>query len=360
MNRIYNFNAGPSTLPLPVLEQAQKEMVDYRCKGMSLVEMSHRSAEYEEIHYGAMSLLREILGLPENYKVLFIGGGATLQFAMAPMNLLPAGKSCDFTVTGAWSKKAWEDAEKVGRVDVVYDGREGDYLSLPDPSALILNPDAAYLHLTSNETIGGVQWQSFPEAGDVPVVCDMSSDFLSRRLPMEKFGLIYAGAQKNVGPAGATVVLLREDLLESCPSSLPAYLNYRTHSEGDSLYNTPPVFAIYLVKLVLEHLKAEGGLEAAEGLAEERSRIVYEAIEGGGFYSCPIPPHCRSKMNVVFRLPDKELEKRFIAEATAGGMEGLKGHRSVGGCRASLYNAMPVAGAKALVEFMTQFAARYG
>ncbi len=361
MNRIHNFNAGPSTLPLSVLEQAQAEMVDYQGKGMSIVEMSHRSAEYEEVHFGATNLLRDLLGLPDNYKVLFVGGGATLQFAMVPMNLLAAGSSCDFTVTGAWAKKACEDAEKIGKVNVVYDGKDDGYLNLPDPADIHPSADAAYLHLTSNETIGGVQWQSFPDAGGVPIVCDMSSDFLSRRLPLKKFGLIYAGAQKNVGPAGVTVVIVRDDMLDRCPAHLPAYLNYRTHADGDSLYNTPPVFAIYFVKLVLERLQQAGGLQAAEKLAEERSSIVYGAVERNGeFYSCPVAAHCRSRMNVVFRLPDKELEKKFISEATAAGMEGLKGHRSVGGCRASLYNAMPIEGAQALADFMTDFARRNG
>lgn len=361
MNRLFNFNAGPSTLPVPVLERARDEFVEFQGAGMSIVEMSHRSPKYEEVHFGAMRLIRELLDLPENFKVLFLGGGATLQFAMVPMNLLPAGRSCDLTLTGAWAKKACEDARKIGRVNVVYDGKPDDYLNLPDPAELDLDPDAAYLHLTANETIGGVQWQSFPEAGEVPLVCDMSSDFLSRRFPAAKFGAVYAGAQKNVGPAGATIVLLRDDMLERCPDSLPAYLDYRTHADGDSLYNTPPVFALYLVKLVLEHLKAAGGLDAAERRADERAGLVYGAIQqNGAFYACPVPPHCRSKMNVVFRLPSEDLEKKFVAEATAAGLEGLKGHRSVGGCRASLYNAMPIEGAKALAEFMGQFAARNG
>jgi phosphoserine aminotransferase len=361
MNRIFNFNAGPSTLPLPVLERARDEFVEFQGTGMSIVEMSHRAKPYEEVHLGAMALIRELLDLPEHYKVLFLGGGATLQFAMVPMNLLLAGRSCDFTVAGSWAKKACEDAQKIGRVNVIFDGKPDNYLNLPDPASLVPDPGAAYLHLTANETIGGVQWQSFPDAGDVPIVCDMSSDFLSRRFPVEQFGLIYAGAQKNVGPAGVTVVLIRDDMLERCADTLPAYLDYRTHAESDSLYNTPPVFALYMVKLVLEHLKAAGGLAAAEKWADERSGIVYDAIaRNGEFYSCPVPPHCRSKMNVVFRLPSEDLEKQFLGEATAAGMEGLKGHRSVGGCRASLYNAMPIVGAEALAQLMAEFAARNG
>jgi len=361
MHRVYNFNAGPSTLPLPILEQAQEELVEFKDKGMSILEMSHRAKDYEELHFGATNLIRELLGLPETYKVLFLGGGATLQFAMVPMNLLPAGGSCDFTLTGAWSKKACQDAQKIGGVNIIYDGKPNNYLNLPDPTSLTVDCDAAYLHITSNETIGGVQWQSFPDTEEVPIVCDMSSDFLSRRFPIGKFGLIYAGAQKNVGPAGVTVVVIRDDMLAHSPNTLPVYLNYRTHAEGDSLYNTPPVFAIYLMKLVLENLKEAGGLETAEIWAGKRSSIIYSAIaDSGSFYFCPIQAHCRSKMNIVFRLPTEDLEKQFIKEAADYGMVGLKGHRSVGGCRASLYNAMPIEGAKALAEFMGEFAVRRG
>jgi len=361
MHRVYNFNAGPSTLPLPVLERVQGELLDFEGQGMSILEISHRSPAYEEVHFGAMHLLRTLLGLPENYKVLFLGGGATLQFAMVPLNFLAAGRSCDFTVSGAWARKALEDAQKIGKVNIIFDGKDGNYCSLPAPGTLAVDSAAAYLHITSNETIGGVQWRFFPDTGEVPMVCDMSSDFLSRHISVEKFALIYAGAQKNVGPAGVTVVIIREDMLERCPDSLPAYLNYRTHAQGDSLYNTPPVFAIYVMKLVLEHLQQSGGLEAAERLAEERAAMVYNVIaDSDGFYSCPVAAQCRSRMNIVFRLPNEELEKKFLREAEEKGLVGLKGHRSVGGCRASLYNAMPLEGARTLAEFMRDFAKRNG
>jgi len=361
MGRIFNFNAGPSTLPLPVLERARDEFVDFNAKGMSIVEMSHRSPDYDAVHTKAMTLIRELLGLPDNYKVLFIGGGATMQFSMIPLNFLPKGKSCDFTVTGTWAKKAFADAGKLGKVNVVYDGKDANYLALPKPEDLKLDPQAAYLHMTSNETIGGIQWHTFPDAGAVPIICDMSSDIFSRELPIEKFGLIYAGAQKNAGPAGAAIVIIREDMLERCPDNQLAYLDYKIHAAKDSMYNTPPVFTIYMISLVMEWVKDQGGMVAMQKRADERSGLIYGAMEkDAAFYRCPVPAHCRSKMNVVFRLPSEDLEKQFIAEATAAGMGGLKGHRSVGGCRASIYNAMPIEGAKALADFMGEFAKKNG
>jgi len=357
MSRLYNFSAGPSTLPLPVLESAAAEFVEYQGAGMSLIEMSHRGKEYSAVHAEAMALVKELLGLPDNYKVLFLGGGATLQFTMVAMNLLGEGKSCDFTMSGAWAKKALSDAKKVGTVNVVFDGKANDYTTLPDPVELKLDPNAAYLHLTSNETIGGIQWQSWPDTGDVPIVADMSSDIMSRRIPVEKFGLIYAGAQKNLGPAGMALVIIREDILEKCSDDLTAYLSYKIHADKDSMYNTPPVFCIYMVKKVLEWVKELGGLEAMEKRVDERSSIVYGAIGGSdGFYRSPVSADVRSKMNIVWRLPSEDLEKKFIEEAAAQGMSGLKGHRSVGGCRASIYNAMPIKGAKALAELMGEFA----
>ena len=361
MKRVYNFNAGPCTLPLPVLEQVKEEFLDYRGKGMSIVEMSHRSKEYEDIQFGAASIISRLYDLPDNYKVLFLGGGATLQFSMIPLNLLPEGRSCDFTVTGSWSKKALADTKKVGKTNVVFDGEKHNYMVLPDPAGLKLDPKAAYLHITSNETIGGIEWTGFPETGDVPIICDMSSDFASRPLPIEKFGMIYAGAQKNAGPSGVTIVILRDDLLERCPERLMAYLSYKIHAAKDSMYNTPPVFAVYMLKLVMEWLLDKGGLGAAEKMATERSGLIYGAIEkNSAFYSCPVAGNCRSKMNVVFRLPTEELEKQFVAEAADEGMIGLKGHRSVGGCRASIYNAMPIDGARALADFMDDFAVKKG
>lgn len=361
MTRVYNFNPGPSTLPLPILKDAAREFVEFEDKGMSIIEMSHRSKEYSEVHQEAMQLVKDLLGLSGNHKVLFLGGGATLQFSMVPQNLLLDNKSCDFTVTGSWSKKACADAKKVGSVNVIFDGKDNNYTSLPDPVTLQVNPDTAYLHMTSNETIGGIQWQSWPETGNVPIVCDMSSDIMSRRLPLEKFGIIYASAQKNLGPAGCTLIIIREDILEACPDDLTAYLSYKIHAEKDSLYNTPPVFCVYMIKKVLEWLKALGGLEQAEKTAEERSSTIYNAIDNsGGFYRCPVPEQSRSKMNIVWRLSTEELEKKSIEEAAAEGMIGLKGHRSVGGCRASIYNAMPIEGAKKLADFMAAFAQKNG
>ena len=361
MNRIFNFSAGPCTLPVPALEEAHAEFLDYQGKGMSLIEMSHRSKEYDAVHMEAMDLVRRLYGLPDNYKILFLGGGATMQFAMVPMNLLGKGQSCDLTLTGAWAKKAYADAKKIGDVNLVFDGTDSNFMTLPAAATLPVNADAAYSHMTSNETIGGVQWPDFPDTGDVPLVCDMSSDFVSRRIPVEKFGLIYAGAQKNAGPAGTSIVIIREDLLERSSSDLPAYLSYATHAPKDSMYNTPPVFPIYMLMKTLSWLEKQGGLEAAEKMADQRADLIYGAMAANSdFYNCPVDPGCRSKMNIVFRLPSEDLEKTFVAEALAAGMSGLKGHRSVGGCRASVYNAMPIEGAQTLADFMGEFARKNG
>ena len=360
MSRIYNFSAGPSILPLPVLEEAAAEFVDYGKSGMSLIEMSHRGKIYSEVNEKTIEMIRKIFGVPDTHKILFLGGGATLQFSMVPMNLLKGGK-CDFTLTGSWAKKAYSDAVKVGTANVVFDGKADNYSSLPDAADINVDSGSAYLHMTSNETIGGIQWKDWPDTGNVPIVCDMSSDILSRSVPFEKFGLIYAGAQKNLGPAGVALVIIREDVLESCSEDLTAYLSYKVHAKGNSLYNTPPVFCIYMIMKVLEWLEKQGGLSGAVKMAEERSGMIYGAIDGsGGYYRSPVAKDCRSLMNIVWRLPSEELEKKFISEAASAGMAGLKGHRSVGGCRASVYNAMPVAGAKALADFMADFAAKNG
>jgi len=361
MSRKYNFYAGPATLPLPVLEQIQEEIVDYKGMGLSLIETSHRSKEYDQVHNEAVGLIKELLGIQENYKVIFLGGGATLQFSMVPLNFLGGGKTCAFAVTGSWAKKAYADAKKVGKVETVFDGAGSKYTTLPESDTFDISSEAAYMHVTSNETIEGLQWQHFPDTGKVPLVADMSSDIMSRPLPIEKFGIIYAGAQKNLGPAGVTVAMIRDDLLALCPDNLPAYLNYRTHAEKNSLYNTPPVFSIYALKLVLEWVKSKGGLRAMGEMAEKKANLLYDSIEESGeFYRCPVEKNHRSKMNVVFRLPDESLEKTFVEQATAEGMLGLKGHRSVGGCRASIYNAMPIEGVVALADFMRAFAAQYG
>ncbi len=355
--RKYNFYAGPSTLPVEVLEELKEDLVDYKGMGMSLIETSHRSKEYDEVHNNALSLVKELLELPDNYKVMFLGGGATLQFTMVPANLLRGEKIADYTLTGSWAKKAYDDASKLGNVSVVYDGKENNYTELP--SGLKPSPKASYLHITSNETIGGLQWQKWPETGDVPLVADMSSDILSRRLSVEKFGLIYAGAQKNLGPAGTTLVIIRDDLLErSAENSPTAYLNYSIHADKNSLYNTPPVFSIYAVMLVLKRLKKLGGLDYIERVNREKAGLIYDVIDSSkGFYNCPVQKENRSMMNIVFRMENEQLEKDFVDEALKLGMVGLKGHRSVGGCRASVYNSMPVEGVKALADFMKDFAA---
>jgi len=360
-HRIHNFSAGPCTLPLEVLEAARDQFVDYDGMGMSLIEMSHRSKPVDLVHNAAIDLVKELLNLPkDDFTVLFLGGGATLQFSMAPYNLLHEGRTADYTHSGAWAKKAIADAKQIGRVNVLWDGKDSDYTTLPDAAGLTASDGAAYLHLTSNETIGGVQWQQFPDL-DVPLVADMSSDIMSRPIPAEKFGVIYAGAQKNIGPAGVALVILRNDVLDRCRTDLPLYLNYQQHAEKNAMLNTPPVFQIWMVKLVLEWLKGKGGLAWAHQAAEQRSRIIYDTIaRHEGFYSCPVDAHFRSKMNVVWRLPSEELEARFVAEADRQGMSGLKGHRSVGGCRASLYNAMPLEGAQALAQFMDDFAQKHG
>lgn len=359
MNRPVNFYAGPSMLPLEVLETLRDQMVAFGESGLSLVETSHRSGEYDDVHNEAVSLLRELMGIPEGYSVVLVGGGATLQFSMVPLNLMSSGGHCDFTLTGSWAGKACDEAAKVGTVNVLFDGKPAGYTSLPDPADLHPSDGSAYVHLTSNETIGGIQWKSWPNTGEVPLVCDMSSDILSRPVPVERFGLIYAGAQKNLGPAGVTVVIIRDDLLSRSTDELGSYLDYRIHASKNSLYNTPPVFAIWAVKLVLERVKRIGGVEAMAAENQVQADLIYGAIdESKGFYRCPVDRDVRSHMNVVFRLPSEKLEGAFVKEAEAAGMLGLKGHRSVGGCRASIYNAMTREGVETLTAFMADFAAR--
>jgi phosphoserine aminotransferase len=361
MGRKYNFYAGPSTLPLPVLERIRDEIVDTQGQGLSMIETSHRGGMYEAVHNEAIELLRGVLGVPKDRQILFLAGGATLQFAMVPMNLLGKNGSCDYVLSGAWAKKAVADARLCGTVRLAYDGTSANFASLPEPTSVRVPDDSAYLHLTSNETIGGVQWQQFPASGAVPLVADMSSDIMSRRIPVERFGLIYAGAQKNLGPAGLTVVIITEDLLQRSSKNLPAYLSYRTHAEENSLYNTPPVFSVWVLGLMLQWVQEQGGLEAVQKRNEQKAALIYRAIDSsGGFYRSPIDPPVRSTMNVVFRLPSEELEKKFLGESEKAGMLGLKGHRSVGGCRASLYNGMPLEGAQALASLMREFAARNG
>jgi phosphoserine aminotransferase len=360
VHRIFNFSSGPCMLPLEALQAAQEQFVDFKHTGMSLIEMSHRSKTVEAEHNGALSLMRELLMVPDTHDILFLGGGATLQFAMVPANLLSGGRSADYTNSGAWGKKAIVDAKLYGKVNVTFDDKAGNYSTLPDPATVKATPGVSYVHITSNETIGGIQWKEFPTV-DVPLVADMSSDILSRPLPFEKFGLIYAGAQKNIGPAGVAMVIIRKDLLATCPDNLPGYLNYRGHAENQSMLNTPPVFQIWMIKLVLQWLKDKGGLAWAQQMAARRSEIVYNAMaKHAGFYRSPVDARYRSLMNIVFRLPSEDLENKFVKEATAAGLDGLKGHRSVGGCRASIYNAMPIEGATALASFMDDFARKNG
>jgi len=360
-DRIFNFSAGPCTLPVEVLQQASDEMPNYRGNGMSLIEMSHRSKPVIAVFDEATALVREVLGVPADMHVLFMGGGATFQFGMVAMNLLAGGKTADYTHSGAWAKKAIEDAKAVGKVNVIFDGKPSNYMTLPDAASVKATPGAEYLHLTSNETIGGVQWKDMPTV-NVPLVADMSSDFASKPIDFTKFGLIYAGAQKNIGPAGVAVVLIRQDMVDRCPNNLVGYMNYKGHTENQSMLNTPPVFQVYMIKLVMQWLKGKGGLAWAQQQAAKRSEILYKAIErsGGGFYKCPVDAKYRSQMNVVFTTPSEALDDQFVKEAEKEGLSGLKGHRSVGGCRASIYNAMPIEGAEALANFMDQFAAKNG
>ncbi len=358
--RVFNFNPGPATLPLEVLEQAQAEMLDFKGTGMSVMEISHRSKEFEAVIQTAEADLRELLNIPSNYKIMFLQGGASLQFAMIPMNLRAAGASADFIVTGSWGKTAIKEARKLGNARTAASTEEEGFKSLPEK--LDLDPNAAYLHFTSNETIHGVEFfnEPTPPAG-VPLVCDASSDFISHPIDVSKYALIYAGAQKNAGPSGVVMVIMREDLLERTPANLPVMLDYKALAASGSLHNTPPSFSIYIVGLVLKWAKKVGGLAAIEKTNRTKAEIVYKAIDNsGGFYHGHALPAARSIMNIPFRLPSEELEGAFVKESKASGLVGLKGHRSVGGMRASIYNAMTVAGAQTLSDFMAEFQRKNG
>ena len=354
MSRIYNFNAGPAVLPLEVLETAQAELVDYKNTGMSLLEASHRGKAYEAVHDEAIANLRELIGISDDYAVLLLQGGASMQFSMVPMNLLLPGETADYTHSGAWAGKAIKEAQKVGTVNVVANCGKEIPTRVPRLSDLNLTPGAKYLHLTSNETISGAQWKEFPKT-DCPLVADMSSDILSRPFDMSKFGLIYAGAQKNLGPSGLTVVIVRKDLAANAPANIPTMLKYSTHIENNSLYNTPPCFSIYILALVTRWVKKIG----KENLYQQniaKAGELYRAIDSSeGWYKGTAVKEFRSDMNVTFRLPSEELEAKFVSEATKAGFSGLKGHRDVGGIRASIYNAFPVQGVTDLVAFMTAF-----
>lgn len=357
----YNFSAGPAVLPKAVLQQAQAELPDWHGSGMSVMEMSHRGKEYMGIHARAEADLRELMGIPGNYKVLFLQGGATQQFAMVPLNLLRGKAAADYVNTGIWSKKAIVEAKKFCDVNVVASGEDRNFSYVPAFENWQLNPDAAYLHYTPNETIGGVEFNWIPEVGEVPLVADMSSNILSRPVDVSRFGLIYAGAQKNIGPAGVTVVIVREDLLGQVAAGTPTILDYKTHADADSMYNTPPTYAIYMAGLVFDWLKQQGGVAAMEQANITKAALLYEAIDGSnGFYSCPTALTDRSRMNVPFTLQDSSLDGEFLKQAGEQGLLQLKGHKLVGGMRASIYNAMPLEGVQALVDFMQQFARRHG
>lgn len=353
--RIFNFSAGPAVLPLPVLEQAQRELISLPGVGMSVMEISHRSKTFDEMIGGAEAGLRDLLGIPSNYHVLFLQGGASLQFSMIPMNFLPPDGSADYIITGSWGKKALKEAKKTGAVSVAATMADGGFTRVPTQDELTLDPNAAYVHLTTNETIEGVEWKTEPDVGNVPLIADASSDILSHPIPVEKYALIYAGAQKNIGPSGVTLVIVRDDLLKRIPDNMHTMLDYRTHTENKSLYNTPNTWGIYIINLVCNWLKERGGLEGMHRENQAKARLLYDAIDATDFYRGHADGDSRSIMNVTFRLPSEELEKKFTAEATAQKLDGLKGHRSVGGVRASIYNAFPKEGVEALVSFMKEF-----
>jgi len=358
--RVFNFNPGPAAIPLEVLEQAQAEMLDFKGTGMSVMEVSHRSKEFEGVIQTAEADLRELLGIPSNYKVIFLQGGASLQFAMLPMNLRAAGASADYIVTGSWSKTAFKEAQKLGTARLAASTEKEGFKGLPEK--LDLDPKAAYLHITSNETIHGVEFFTEPTPPDnVPLVSDSSSDFISHPIDVSKYGFIYAGAQKNAGPSGVTIVIARDDMLERTPANLPVMLDYKALAASGSLHNTPPSFSIYIVGLVLKWAKKLGGLTAIEKINRAKAELIYKAIDNsGGFYNGHALPTARSIMNIPFRLPSEELEETFAKEAKGVGLIGLKGHRSVGGMRASIYNAMTIEGAQALVDFMAEFQKKNG
>jgi phosphoserine aminotransferase len=360
MKRAYNFNAGPAALPLEVLQRAQEEIVDFKGIGMSIMEISHRSKEYEAVNDETQQLLLEHLELPAGYKVLFLQGGASTQFAMLPMNLLTSGKVGSYVMTGSWAEKAIQEAQLIGEAHIAASSKEG-VLHIPALSEIEIPENAAYLHVTSNETIAGTQYQAFPDTGSVPLVADMSSDILSRRIDAGKFSMIYAGAQKNLGPSGVTIVVAKEDLLKETNKHLPTMMRYSTYIKNNSLYNTPPVYSIYMVNLVLKWIKEKGGIGAMEKLNREKTDLIYNALDNsGGFYEGMAQKDSRSIMNITFKLKSEELEKEFLAESKKNGFVGLGGHRSVGHLRASTYNAVPYESCKALVDFMGEFQRKNG
>lgn len=355
MAQIFNFSAGPAVLPKEVLAQARDEMLDWHGSGMSVMEMSHRGKEFMSIAAEAEADLRELMNIPSNYKVLFLQGGAHSQFSMIPMNLLRSKKAADYLDTGIWSKKAIDEAARYCEVNVVASSQDKNYTYAPSQDGWKLNPNAAYVHYTSNETIGGVEMFWTPKTGDVPLVCDMSSHILSRPIDVSQYGLIYAGAQKNIGPAGLTIVIIRDDLIGQTLAGTPTMFDYKTHADNDSMYNTPPTFGIYIAGLVFKWLKAKGGLAAMEKINIEKAGLLYDYLDKSDFYHSPIAVENRSRMNIPFTLKNSELDAAFLKQAQENGLLQLKGHKLVGGMRASIYNAMPIEGVKALISFMQAF-----
>lgn len=358
--RPYNFSAGPAVLPLPVLEEAQRDLISLPGVGMSVLEISHRSKAFEDILARAEADVRTLGRVPANYKVLFLQGGASLQFSMVPLNLLTDGRAADYIVTGGWSQKAVKEAKRVGPVNIAASTEADNFNRIPRQDELTLDPNAAYVHITTNNTLFGTEWKAEPQVGDVPLVADASSDIFSRPIDIARYGLIYAGAQKNLGPSGVTMVIVREDLLARSSKSLHTMLNYAVHAENGSMYNTPPCFGIYLLGLVMRWAIGEGGLDALGARNAAKAQALYTEIDRTGFYRGTAQPDSRSMMNVTFRLPSEDLEKLFVKESTAAGLDGLKGHRSVGGMRASIYNAFPQEGVDALIDFMRHFEQRHG
>jgi phosphoserine aminotransferase len=362
MTRVINFNAGPGAIPLPALERARNELLEFGTSGMSIIEHSHRGKEYEAVHNEAIALLRELLGIPADYHVLFLTGGASTQFATVPMNFLHPGKSADYVITGGWSEKALEEAQRVGTARAASNTKANNtFTRIPKQAEIEADPNAAYIHSTSNNTLFGTQWHWDLDAKDVPHVCDMSSDFLWKKFDVTKYKFIYAGAQKNLGPSGVVIAICHQSMLERARKDIPVIFRFETHAKNNSLYNTPPTFAIYMVRNVLAWLKDLGGLSVIEERNRKKASILYGAIDSNsGYYNAPVEKDSRSTMNIVWRLPTEALEEQFVAEAKKAGMVGLKGHRSVGGLRASTYNAVDVHEVQALADFMSQFAAKNG
>lgn len=355
MNRAHNFNAGPAALPLPVLEKAQSELLDFMGSGMSVIEMSHRGKEFDEVNNLANKAIRNLMGISDDYEVLFLQGGASLQFCMIPMNLRRPGKSADYIHTGSWAGKAIKEAKLLGDTKVIWDNKSENYSRTPKQNEYTISPDAEYLHICSNETIGGIRFNEFPETGSVPLIADMSSEIMSRVIDVNKFGMIYAGAQKNIGPSGLALAIIRKDLIERAPENLSIFLKYSTHAENDSMYNTPNTWGIYMIKLVCDYLTELGGIPAIEKINIKKANLIYDLLDSSDFWTTVTDKGSRSIMNIVWRLANEDLEKKFISEAKAANMIGLKGHRSVGGIRASIYNSVPMTSVEALADFMKEF-----